>query len=295
MICNNTSVPALILTNDVLLGALAPCLSLPDCAVLRRVCSQWGSVFTNEKLDEILYERSVFDEKKWLQIPGVNSVNGVSTYKVDPELKKDYIKRLKSPCDIFNEPDKIKRHRFENPTNNRIRRIWETRRVILIPEMINDELVNINRIGQILGFVKANKTGTAFEYICGKETDEYRTKVADRTCFIEVTLDVIPGSRGTMYEKKENELLKPKGYRAPSPLEAVISNLVLNLGKEKGLFFGREGKFWTYIATDELYGRRRLIVGAASPLGPRVGDYFSDDNCYVGVVAVVEVLLGHGS
>jgi len=290
---NNTSVPAMSLKNDVLLGALAPCLSFPDCAVLRRVCSEWASVFTNEILDEILFDRSIFDEKKWRQIPGVNSVSP-SPYKTDPELKKDYIKRLKSPCDIFNEPDKIKRHRFENPTNNRIRRIWETRRVILIPEMINDELVNINRINQILGFARANKTGTAFEYIIGKETDEYRTKVAGQTRYLEVTLDVIPGSRCTTHEKKENELLKPKGYRAPSPLEAVISNLVLNLGKEKEFFFGREGTWWTYTATEELFGRWRLVVGAASPLGPEVG-HSPDDNSFVGVAAAVEVLLGHGS
>jgi len=288
MIVNNESV--LPLPKEVFFGEITPRLSLRDYASMAKVCSQWGLIFT-EICDEILYDTCVVDEKKWLQILGVNSVNSISPYKVDPELKKGYIKRLKSPCDIFNEKDNLQAHRFENRINKPL--FCDTRRVILIPEMINDELVNINRINQILGFARANKTGTAFEFIIGEATDEYRTKVADRTYFIEVTLDVIPGSRGTM-QKKENELLKPKGYRAPSPLEAVISNLVLNLGKEKEFFFGREGQLWTYTATDELYESRRLIVGAASPLGPWVNCYCLS-NVNAGVMAAVEVLLGHGS
>jgi len=283
---NNT--PTLFLLDEVLVG-IAPHLCARESASMAKVCKLWGLIFT-ERCDEILYDTCVFDEKKWLQILGVNSVNGGSIYKVDPELKKDYLKRLKSPCDIFNEKDPIQAHRFEQRKSILF---CDTRRVILIPEMINDELVNINRIGQILGFANA-KTGKAFDYIIGKETDEYRTKVTERTYFVEVTLDVIPRSRATTHEKKENELLKPKGCRAPSPLEAVISNLVLNLGKEKEFFFGQEGRLWTYSATDELYERWRLVVGAASPLGPEVR-YNYDDNVLVGVAAAVEVLLGRGS
>jgi len=283
---NNTSI---LFLPDEMLVDIAPHLCARDCARMAKVCKQWGLIFT-EICDERLYDTCVFDEKKWLQILGVNSVNNGNTYKVDPELKKDYLKRLKSTCDIFNEKDKVQAHSFEERTSILF---CDTRRVILIPEMINDELVNINRIGQILGFTNA-KTGTAFEYIIGKETDEYRTKVAERTYYVEIALDVIPGSRCTTHEKKENDLLKPKGYRAPSPLEAVINNLVLNLGKKKEFFFGKEGKYWTFTATDELYGKWRLVVGAASPLGPTV-NAFNDDYDDVGVAAAVEVLLGSGS
>jgi len=279
------------LPDDVLSQIVDPCLSVLDCVALQRVCKQWRRVFTNEMLnvDEKLYDHVVFDEKKWLQITGVISI---STCVVDPELKKDYIKRLKTPCDMFNELDG-RPHRFQNGNN----RFWETRRVILIPEMINGELVNINRIGKILGFVKANKTGTAFYHICGRDTEEFRTRVSGKLKFLEVTLDVIPYSRGGNPLGSEAKLLKPKGYRAPSPLEAVICNLVLNLGKEKEFYFSssQEGKLATHTGTNGLYQACPVIVGGASPCGLDVDYGFNCGDYNVGVVAVMEVLLNHGS
>jgi len=285
----STILESVALPNDVLLECIAPHLSVRDYASMAKVCSQWGSIFT-PKCDEILYDRFVFDEKKWLQIRGVKSV---STYKVEPELKKEYIKRLKSPCDFFNEKDPIQPHRFEKRTNNLI---CDTRRLILIPEMINGEHVNINKIGRISGFVKGS--WTAFRFI-EDESDEYRERVAGKTKFLEVTLDVIPGSRNATYEEKEGILLKPKDYSVPSPLEALISMLVLNLGREDEFFFSA-GEHYTFTTTSEFPSTNKLAsyrtrVGAVSEWGIHVDNYSYDDEFgdeLVGVMAVKEVLLG---
>jgi len=282
MIVNKTSAPSL--PNEVLRYKIAPRLSLGDYAIMAKVCSHWGTVFT-EICDEKLYERYVFDEKKWLQIPGVNSV---SAYKVDPERKKGYVKRLKRRCDIFNTYDPIQPHRFEKRTNYRIWRIWETHLVILIPEKINEEPVTINLLGQIPGF-QEEYTGTAFVQIDNR-LSKFLTIVSERTYFVEVTMDVIPGSRGTKHEEKVNKLLKPKGYRVPSPLEAAISNLVLNRGKKNEFFFGQEGKHGTSTATHLISNDGwSLVIGGNTGWGPRIA-YFPEVFDSVGVMGVRNVL-----
>jgi len=278
--------------DDVLKNNIAdPNLSVSDCGSLAKVCTQWNGVFTQEFLEKKLWDHTVFDEKKWLQVPGVFVVSDDPA--LTPVQKADLINKLKQKCDFFNEPDNIQAHRFEGSTNNRF---WQTRLVILFPEMINGEPVDINRMGRLFSFEKADDANAemVFDYICGDENEEYRNRPATRTYFAIVTLDVIPKSRGTQHEEKENNLLQPKGCRAPTPLEAVISNLVMNLGpsqEKKGYFFGRESKFWTYTATNELFNNWRLVVGGASSSGPKLNSsYYYDAGSNVGVMAVAEVL-----
>jgi len=114
-------------------------------------------------------------------------------------------------------------------------------------------------------------------------------RLAERTYFAEVTLDVIPKSRETSQYKKE-QLLNSKGYKVPSLLEGIISNLVMNLGKEKELFFGPG----TYTTTSEEYGRffsHRVIVGDSVLAGPRVIYSFMDDDStkITGAMAIKDV------
>ena len=282
---NINNVPSLYMTDDLIKDVMAPKLSLQDCKSLSKVCKQWNGVFTQQVLEEKLLDDVTFGKKKWLQVSGVSDVSD------DPILnqaqKTTLINKLKEKCDFFNEPDNIQPHRFQKSTNNRF---WQTRLVILFPEKINREPVDINRMGRIFSFEKEGDAKTVFDIICGNENEEYRNRPATRTYFAIVTLDVIPGSRRTSHEAKEN-LLHPKGYRVPTPLEAVISNLVMNLGpcqKKEGYFFGKEGKWWTYTATDELFNGYRLVVGAASSSGPGVDPDYG--NAGVGAAAVEEVL-----
>jgi len=252
-----------MLPNDVLHEKIAPHLSAWDYASMANVCSQWRTVF-----DEIIYDHCVFDEKKWIQIPGVKSV---SSCKVDPEKKAKLLKRLRSPCDIFNEPDPNYPHRFEKRKNNLF---LETRKVILFPQEVNGEAVNINRLGQIVGFAKVIIS-------CGMD---FRKQVAERTYFAEVTLDLIPKSREITHQKKI-DLLDSKDCRVPSPLEACISTLVMNLDQELGpvRFRDQDSRSTATNVVDEL----RIAVGPATPRG-----HFTDDvNRSVGVLAVKEVQL----
>jgi len=272
---------------EVLFGAIVPHLSLQDCEAMTRVSLQWRSVF-NEALDEKLYDHVVFDEKKWRQVPGVESV---SEYKVDPEKKGEYIKKLKLRCDVFNEPDVTQPHRFQKSTNNWF---WQTHKVILFPEKINGQPVNINSIGKLFSFEKENNTGTVFNYINGREDDEYRNLSLQMTFYLEVSLDIVPGSRKPPYEVKAG-LVKSKNCRVPTPLEALISNVVINIGslqKKEGYYFGtgKVGEIYTFTMTDmKIKKNWRLVVGAASPAGLRIIIDYGDPSS-IGVMAVKQVL-----
>jgi len=291
MISNSATEPLALTFLDEVLWSTAQHLSMPDCAVIRTVCSQWGSVF-GKALDEKLYNHVVFDEKKWLQVTGISDV---SSREVNPKIKAEYIQKLKRKCDVFNEPDPIQAHTFKETIGKNY--FWQTHKVILLPMRINGEPVTINKIGELFSFEKTEKQekGTVFDYIYGAETEKYRNLPLTENIFIEVSLDVIPGSRRVVYAVKEG-LVKSKGCRVPTPLEALISNVVLNIEpsqKKEGYYFGRgkPGECWAYTVTDTKINERVfLVVGGASPLGPEVkrnrdGDYFA-----VGVMAVAEVL-----
>jgi len=285
MIVNNT--PAPLLLKDVLLGKITPHLSVTDSVAMKRVCSQWRLVFTENILDEKLYDHVVFDETNWRQVLGIDEVTG---REVNPIIKAEYIQKLKRKCDVFNEPDKIKAHRFQETIGHNY--FWQTHKVILLPVMINGELVNINKIGKLFSFEKQeNNKGTVFEYIYGAETEKYRNLPLTESIFIEVTLDVVPGSRRVEYAEKE-AMLKPKSCRVPTPLEALISNVVLNIEppqKKEEYYFGRGDKLWTYTITNmKLNEWSYMVVGGASASGlpPFISVNFDD----VGVMAAAEVL-----
>jgi len=290
MISNSATEPLALTFPDEVLWSTAPHLPMKDCALMRIVCSQWGSLF-GKALDEKLYNHVVFDEKKWLQVPGISDV---SSREVNLKIKTDYIKKLKMPCDVFNEPDLVQAHKFQKTIGKNY--FWQTHKVILLPLTINGEPVTINKIGELFSFEKTEKQekGTVFDYIYGAETEKYRNLPLMENIFIEVTLDVVPGSRRVVYAVKEG-LVKSKGCRVPTPLEALISNVVLNIEpsqKKEGYYFGKgkAGEWWTYTITDTKINECvLLVVGGASPLGPAV-QYCNDDAVSIGVMAVAEVL-----
>jgi effector-binding domain-containing protein len=283
------------LSKDLITSKVMPNLSIQDCGAMAKTCRAWRRAIIGtcteatkqvlSPMDQKLYDTIVFGKKDWEQY-------GIEVGEEPPiTWKIRLLTEFKGLCPFFNEPDPIQPHRFQGRKNNRM---WETFKVILIPNT-----VDINDIGITFSFEKtekkANDDGTVFSYIAGDQNSDYRTEKAPKSKYLKVALDVIPRSRKTTYEKKV-ELLEPKGYRVPTPLEAVIKNVVLNIGPSKdrkGYFFpkGGNGQYWTYTATDTLFNNRRLVVGAASAAGPLVFNFYAGgDFSNVGVAAVAEVL-----
>jgi hypothetical protein len=273
------------MAQDVLVSGVGKELSLPDFAALAQVCQMWQKMIQPEIEKRVLKE-VMFGKDKWLSIPGVWAVSEEPALTEDQ--KKVIIAKLKGPCAFFNDKDSLEPHRFQN---DKIKKVWQTQKLIFFPETINKEHRTINSQNKLFHFIKEVNDGTAFEFILGDEDDAFRNQLAPKSYRGWVTLDVVPGSRGATYDKKVS-LLTDKEYRGLMPNEAVTSNLILNLGpsKEKqGYFFGREGKRWTFTATTELYEGSRVIVGAAAPSGPMVSDGYGDYYFLVGAAGVAEV------
>ena len=276
--------PTQKMVGDVLVDVVGKELSLPDFAALARVCKAWQTMI-QPNIEKKLLEEVSFGKDKWLSIPGVW---GVSEELALTEAQKErIIAKLKGNCEFFNEPDSTQPHRFQN---DKIKRTWQTQKLIFFTETINGEPRTINSQNSLFHFIKEVDNGTAFEYITGGKEDAFRNQPAPKSYWALVTLDVVPGSRRTTHEKKES-LLTCKGYRVPTPNEATTSNLIMNLGpskEKKGYFFGRKGVYWTYTATTELYKRYRLVVGAAAPSG-LAATIGCDRTSDLGAAGVVEV------
>lgn len=260
------------IAEDVLVNGVTKEFSLPDFVALSRVCKAWYTMI-QPNIDKKLLEVVSFGKDKWLNIPGVWDVSEEPVLTEDQ--KKVIIAKLKGNCEFFNEPDLVQPHRFQN---DKIKKTWQTQKLIFFPEKINKEPRTINTQNRLFHFIKEVDNGTAFDFIIGNEKDAFRNQPAPKSYWALVTLDVVPGSRGIIHDKKVS-LLTCKGYRDPTPNEAITSNLIMNLGpsKEKqGYFFGREGRFRTYTATTELYNSSRLTVGTAAPSEPLVNSRYDD-------------------
>jgi hypothetical protein len=280
----SSEAPAQTIVGDVLVHGIGTELFLRDFIALTRVCSAWQKVIQPNIGKKFLKEIS-FGKDKWLSIPGVFSVSEEVAFTDDQE--KAWIAKLKSECEFFNKEDRIQPHRFQN---GKIKKTWQTQKLMFFTETINGQPRTINSQNKLFHFIKEKNNGTAFEVITGKEEDAFCNQPAPKSYWGLVTLDVIPGSRATTHDTKES-LLKSKGYKVLTPNDAVTSNLIINLGSSKekdDYFFGRKGNYWTYTATTELYKGCRLVVGAAASSGPRVTSDYADFND-VGAAGVAEV------
>ena len=280
----SSEAPAQTIIEDVLVHGIGKELFLLDFVALARVCRAWKTMI-QPNIEKKLLEEVSFGKDKWLSIPGVFSVSEEIAFTEDQ--KKAWIAKLKNTCEFFNQEDLIQPHRFQN---DKIKRTWQTQKLIFFTETINGQPRTINSQNKLFHFIKEKNDGTAFEFIAGNEEDAFRNQPAPKSYWGLVTLDVVPGSRGTTYDTKER-VLQSKGYKVLTPNDAATSNLIINLGSSKekdDYFFGRKRPYWTYTVTTELYNNHRLVVGAAASSGPQVfncaGDY-----PIVGVAGVAEV------
>jgi hypothetical protein len=287
--------PAQTLQKDVIRSNLMSLLSLRDCAAMARVCKQWKN-FIQPELGNHHLSEVIFGKKQWEDIPGIYDVGEEPVLSDDQKAR--LITKLKRCCPYFNQPDNIQPHRFCGKTNNKF---WNTFKIILIPEKINGQPVDMDLIGDLFRFEKNKKDPnwvnqqTVFDYINWNVNSDRPMK----NKFLIVSKDVLPGSRGTRYEKKV-ELVLAEGFRVPKPLEALIMNVVLNIGPSKegkGYFFGKKGgQHWTFMVTDTMdddgFDISFVCVGAACSDGLQVRKSPIDDVMKfksIGMAAVAEI------
>lgn len=228
--------------------------------------------------------QQIFGKKEWLTLPGVEDVGE------DPQFsKEDLDKELKAICPFFNENDEIHPHRFQ--TINTIKKVWQTQLSILIPKTINGKPVTADLLGKIFSFLRKDGNESFFGFLSGDEGEGFRSFEVTESYWIRFSNDVVPHSRKTKYKQKE-KLLGEKGYRPPSPIEAITAIAVLNIGpsKDKKLdwYFSAYGEMATMSVTTEDYMDDKITVGAATETGidaSAPGENYPE----VGVAAVVTI------
>jgi hypothetical protein len=223
-----------------------------------------------------------FGRDTWLNIPGVVTVSD------EPLVTENQLKtitaKLKAVCQIFNEPDPVKPHRFQY---GKVKKTWETHMLIFFPEFINGEYRTLNVIGHLFRFEREGDNPTVFESLPNVYDETYRKQSPSGSYWRLVPRDVFPMSRYTQSEKMM-EIVKCKGRVIPHPSDAATAILTMNFEHshaKKDYFFGHS----TYMVTNKECYAGRFIVGVASSSGLTV-NLCSFEAPDVGAAGFAEVL-----
>jgi hypothetical protein len=281
--------PFELITNDVLKNTLKPMLGVPVYGALARVSKTFQKRI--EPLLDVEWNKILktitFGKDKWLNIPGVVSVSDEPTFT--EEQLKSLTSKFKGNCQIFNEPDPVQAHRFQN---DKIKKTWATHMLIFFPESINGNPRTLNVIGPLFRFERAGCSSTVFGRM--PPNDELHQSPSGSYWRV-VPRDIFPGSRGHgLLENKVTDIIKNKGYMIPLPMDAATAVLIMNLDIRLGngeYFFsgGSERKYSTFIATKGDSHCWRVIVGGASFSGLNVLTS-SGGGLDVGVAGFMEIL-----
>ena len=215
----SSEAPAQTIVEDVWVHGIGKELFLRDFIALTRVCRAWQKVIQPNIGKKFLKEIS-FGKDKWLSIPGVFSVSKEVAFTEDQE--KAWIAKLKSECVFFNKEDRIQPHRFQN---DKVKKTWQTQKLIFFTETINEQPRTINSQNRLFHFIKEKNDGTAFDYIIGYEKDAFRNQPVPKSYWGLVTLDVIPGSRATTHDTKESLLNSPYAPAGGGQMNLLNLNL----------------------------------------------------------------------
>lgn len=168
----------------------------------------------------------------------------------EPPLPPTIHQILSSPCPIW--PDKT---------------VQETHLLVLIPQTINGNPLNLKTIGEL---IKTPKQGHATQYRTF-QLGEYLDPPAGASHWVLMTRDVIPGSRHKRYHEQQLLVrqLPPQpfaSYQVPNVLDAVVCVLMEYVQSGKRLLGNAP---WVYTRCQEKFNNNdwQLIVGGFSEEG----------------------------
>lgn len=205
----------------------------------------------------------------------------------EPPLPKDIDNIMKSSCPFFS-------WFFSN------KRVEETHMLILIPKTVNGKPLTLNYLGDLVRYPKQGKATqcTYYEKNIAYVDDSHNMREAksqspQRSYWVLMTRDVIPGSRNKSYDDQVR-LIKEFGqkakvsYEVPNLLEAVTSILVEHLRTGKQLYSNNPMTYTRCHKESHIKGR--FVVGgfAAGGLCVNCGDYYNlnADNQGIGALRI---------
>ena len=142
------------------------------------------------------FTRKCFGEIEWERQFG--SVGEV------PPLPDNIEEILDGPCPFF-----------------KTKKVFETHLLALIPAAIDKEPLTLNKLGELIAKPRRGHP-TKYDYYGESTKKAHGSTAPDKTHWVLMTKDVIPGSRKQLYAQQKELVAKYPPYRLPQAREAVI-------------------------------------------------------------------------
>jgi len=245
-------------------------LNLATLGTICCVSKQWKQLANDPILRKsAIYREIAFGNDKWAQCFGKDVVKDEDNREEFSSLPwNDFIEDCKKFKSIF--PKKNAR---------------DTLMLVRLPKTLNGQLT-LKSLGE-LAKKYFSDSGAGYRIIWPGIVDELGDKSIDKSRWVLMTKDVLPGSRNESYanpQKSVDELAEKSliSYEVPETLESAACILSQYFGSNTRLFSDNP---WTYTRCKEEVKGRQIVVGGFAPSGLVVNISLYDTDCF-GVAAM---------
>jgi len=245
-------------------------LNLATLGTICCVSKQWKQLANDPILRKsAIYREIAFGNDKWAQCFGKDVVKDEDNREEFSSLPwNDFIEDCKKFKSIF--PEKNAR---------------DTLMLVRLPKTLNGQLT-LKSLGE-LAKKYFSDSGAGYRIIWPGIVDELGDKSIDKSRWVLMTKDVLPGSRNESYanpQKSVDELAEKSliSYEVPETLESAACILSQYFGSNTRLFSDNP---WTYTRCKEEVKGRQIVVGGFAPSGLVVNISLYDTDCF-GVAAM---------
>jgi hypothetical protein len=195
--------PILMLPEELALEIFSY-LNLATLGTTSCVSKAWKRLANDPFLKKraIYKEVSVFDNDKWIKYFGEDVVND--------EDKKEAI--FSVPLNIFKDFERFKRIFPEKTTKDSLM-------LVRLPKTLNGGLT-LKNLGELAKkyFLDSD---TGYRFISSNVVDELGNISIQKSCWVLMTKDVLPGSHNKSYSEQQNIVAGLIGYEVPKSLESA--------------------------------------------------------------------------
>ena len=222
-------------------------------------------------MKKVIYNDIAFGNDKWAQCFGTDVVKNEDNREEFSSLpSNDFIADCKKFKSIFPE-----------------RNAKDSLMLVRLPKTLNGGLT-LKSLGELAKkYFSASDTG--YTFIWSAIIQEQGDKSIDKSQWVVMTKDVLPGSRSKSYGQQKtiiDKLAKTTGvpYQVPTTLEAATCILAEYSRSENRLFSDSP---WTYTRCQENVQGYQVVVGGFAPAGLIVvSRHYDSDDDSIGVAAL---------
>ena len=255
--------PYTIISPEVVVHHIFSYLNLHELGVSRSVSRTWNQCASTSILwQSAIYREIAFSSKNWAQW--------------DADLVKDVNMRQEMLSLPENIAEELRRSAFPGKS------IRETHVLVRMPKGLT-----IKKLGELAKKYFPNNTN-GYGHIWSAIVNDLGDKPTDKSIWLLMTKDVLPGSRDKSYSQQKNivaELAETTGvsHQVPTALEAATC-ILAHYSRSKNRLFSDKPRTKTR-CQDSVRGYQ-MTVGSFAPDGLTVDRNLCDHHRYIGVAAL---------